>query len=258
MVILSSLVLILGMGFIICILNIRRYKENFRHQGLFRKWPIRRVSLDEISPFFKTHERGPSKETEIYFISSYRVPGSINDIETWILCNLAKTAKAIFEFGTFTGKTAYLLAKNAPKDGKVYTLTLSPEELSSYKEEKEDKGKDTKVALQESVFDQFYYSDTDVSHKITQLFGDSKDFDETPYLNSMDLIFIDGSHARSYVESDSQKALRMLKPGGFIFWHDYRGPRRARGVFDTLNKLQKKLKLMHISGTSLVVYQQKE
>jgi hypothetical protein len=73
----------------------------------------------------------------------------------------------------------------------------------------------------------------------------------------MDLIFIDGSHAHSYVESDTKKALRMIKPGGIIFWHDYRGSNRAPGVFETLNAFSKTLKLVHIAGTSLVAYKHK-
>jgi len=46
----------------------------------------------------------------------------------------------------------------------------------------------------------------------------------------------------------------MLKPGGLILWHDYRGPWRARGVWSTLNALAQSHTLVHIKGTSLVVY----
>ncbi len=59
--------------------------------------------------------------------------------------------------------------------------------------------------------------------KITQLFCDSKHFDEKPYTGKMDLIFIDGSHAFSYVMSDSEKAFKMIAPNSIILWHDYRG-----------------------------------
>ena len=147
-----------------------------------------------------------------------------------------------------------MLARNAPNDGRVVTLTLPPEGRENYQASAHDDGKDTKAALQESTLTQFYYSSTPVASKITQLFADSKQFDETPYLNQMDLIFIDGSHAQSYVENDTEKALRMLKPGGLLLWHDYRGANRAKGVFKALNNLNKKLTLMHIENTSLVAY----
>jgi hypothetical protein len=60
------------------------------------------------------------------------------------------------------------------------------------------------------------------------------------------------------VASDSRKALRMVRPGGFVFWHDYRGPDRAPGVYRTLNELAKSLPLRHVAGTSLVFYRAPE
>ena len=70
----------------------------------------------------------------------------------------------------------------------------------------------------------------------------------------MDLIFIDGSHAYSYVMSDSEKAFRMLAPNGIILWHDYRGPRETRDVFKALNEIAKVKPLVHLKETSLVAY----
>jgi predicted O-methyltransferase YrrM len=70
----------------------------------------------------------------------------------------------------------------------------------------------------------------------------------------MDLIFIDGSHAYSYVMSDTEKALKMLKKGGIVLWHDYRGTREAPDVFRALNELAEKLPIVHIAGTSLAAY----
>jgi predicted O-methyltransferase YrrM len=249
--------LILGLLFL-CIIGLtralNRYKQVFRQENLWGRWPIRKVSLQEISSCFIPEELGPQKSTEITFIGNYGSRGSTSDLETWVLCTLAKGARFIFEFGTFTGKTTYLLAKNAPEHAKVFTLTLPPEGRGEYLTQEQDHKKDTQAALDESIFTQFYYANTVVCQKITQLFADSKQFDETPYIEQMDLIFIDGSHAQSYVESDTQKALRMLRPGGIVIWHDYRGPKRARGVFRTLNALNNTLPLMHIENTSLVAY----
>lgn len=234
--------------------SVSGYKETFRQTGLLRSWPISKVQIDSFDSRFESEEYGPSKNTEVFFIGSHGTRGSISDFETWILCNFAKSSLNIFEFGTFTGKTTYLLAKNAPKNCNVFTLTLSPQDCVDYRQSEEDDQKDTKAAIDESLFTKFYYTDTDISHKIKQIFCDSKKFDEGPFLNKMDLIFIDGSHAQSYVESDTQKALKMIKPGGIIIWHDYRGPNRAPGVFKTLNKLNVKLHLVHICGTSFVAY----
>ncbi len=231
--------------------SLNRYQESFRQTSLLRNWPIPKVEIEQFDARFMPEAQGPSKATEIVFIGGQ---GSVSDMEAWILCTFAKSSLNVFEFGTFAGKTTYLLAKNAPKKGKIFTLTLAPEGHSAYKASKGDNAKDTKSALHESIFNTFYYTNTPVASKITQLFADSKLFDESPYVGKMDLIFIDGSHAHSYVESDTQKALKMLKPGGVIFWHDYRGPNRVPGVFQTLNKLQKDLNLVHIAGTNLVAY----
>ena len=86
------------------------------------------------------------------------------------------------------------------------------------------------------------------------MYADSKAYDESPLAGLCDLIFVDGSHARSYVESDTRKAMRMVRPGGLVFWHDYRSPFRAPGVFQTLNALARELPLRHVRGTSLVVW----
>jgi hypothetical protein len=70
----------------------------------------------------------------------------------------------------------------------------------------------------------------------------------------MDLIFVDGSHAYSYVLSDSDKAFKMLAPNGLILWHDYRGPQDTVDVYKALNRIAQDKKLTHIEGTSLVSY----
>jgi len=79
------------------------------------------------------------------------------------------------------------------------------------------------------------------------------EFNAEPYKHHFDLIFVDGSHAASYVRSDSEKALAMLAPGGLLLWHDY-SPLMP-GVWNTLNALhQSGTKLHHIRGTTLVAH----
>ena len=232
-------------------------KRSLRHQrGIFGPWPIRKVSIEQFDPTFTPNEFGPTLDTEVSLVARgvIGVPGGTDDFESWILAVMSKRAKAMFEFGTCTGKTAYLWARNSPPDARVTTLTLHPSQLTSYSTAAGDAPKDVAYAHEESKFTSFLYSGTEVERKIIQLYGDSKTFDETPYLGACDLIFVDGSHAQSYVESDSQKALRMVRPGGVILWHDYRGPGRSPGVFHVLNRVSKRVPLVHIAGTSLVAY----
>jgi predicted O-methyltransferase YrrM len=181
------------------------------------------------------------------------VPGGTSDAEAWVLATLAKKARRIFEFGTCTGKNTYLVSRNSPPYASITTISLAPVQTGDYTREEGDNRRNIKAALRESRLTHFLYNGTPVEPKVKQLFGDSKAFDETPFLNSCDLIFVDGSHAYSYVLSDSQKALRMLKPGGVILWHDYVGP-EEEGVFRGMNELAKELPLVHVDGTTFIAY----
>jgi hypothetical protein len=234
-----------------------RYRQRLRvAQGRSPGWPIPTVPLVELDCAFAADELGPGEEAAAVFLGSGEgVPGGTSDREAWILGVLAKPARLMFEFGTCTGRTTYLWARNSPPDAKVVTLTLPPEETARYSADRGDERRATRTALNESRFTRFRYSGTTVESKVVQLYGDSKEFDESAYLARCDLIFVDGSHAYSYVKSDSEKALRMVKPGGIILWHDYRGRSRGRqGVFRYLNELHRKLPLMHLRQTSLVAY----
>jgi hypothetical protein len=248
------MVAVLALSTALLALYVVRVRAVKHGRGLLRDWPVPRVDLAAFDARFEPGALGPELDTEVAFIGAYGALGGTSDFETWILANLAKDAETIFEFGTFTGKTTYLLARNAPPRATVVTLTLKAEQRGDYRSAHDDDPVETRAALESSRFDHFYYGSTDVEPKIRQLFGDSKAFDETPYLGRCDLIFIDGSHAYSYVKSDSEKALRMVRPGGLILWHDYRGPRRDKGVFRALNELTDRLALVRIKGTTLVAY----
>lgn len=235
----------------------RRYQRNlYIEQERDLGWPIPTVQPSALHPAFACDELGPTPAAEVAHIGTGDgVKYSTSEREAWILSVLAKHARRIFEFGTCTGRTAYLLARNAPADATVTTLTLAPDQIERYEHRDRDARDAAQRARKESTFTRFRYSGTAVESKVEQRFGDSKAFDESPFAGRCDLIFIDGSHAYSYVASDTEKALRMLAPGGTIVWHDYKGPRgSARGVFERLNELATDLPLVRVHGTSLVIY----
>ena len=62
-----------------------------------------------------------------------------SDQEAWIIASLSKISKNIFEFGTCSGKTTYIMGLNSSDDTKITTLTLSPEEVKGVSKKKEDK-----------------------------------------------------------------------------------------------------------------------
>lgn len=232
---------------------IRRRCER-KQKGVFRDWPIRKVGLDEVDRIFKTDSLGPSRQTAVRFFGNYNVPGGTSDYETWVLSVLATQAKMLFEFGTCTGKTTYLWALNSPKDAKIKTLMLDPNQDQASKIDSSDNSVHMESRPSESKNLRLYYSDTPEESKIEQFLMDSLKFDESQFEKQFDIVFVDASHYYDFVKSDSEKALRMIKPGGLVLWHDYRGPWGEKGVFKYLNELNTQLELMHIKDTSLVAY----
>ena len=114
--------------------------------------------------------------------------------------------KAIFEFGTFLGRTTLHLARACPEAG-VTTLDLPQEE--------------NRWAFAPYVGS--YFAGTAESQRIRQLRQSSFSFDPTSYAGTMDFIWIDGDHGYDAVKNDTEKAMTMLAPGGAIMWHDF-GP----------------------------------
>lgn len=226
-----------------------------RVQGEF--WsPIRAVVPGELHPDLRETDIGTTLDSEVYLVGSGSgISVSTSDTEAWILSVLAKKSLRIFEWGTATGRTTYLLARNSPAAASVTTLTLPSTAIGQYLKARDDSDAATAAALQESHYQHFLYSGSTVESKITQLFCDSKQFAEDDHLTKYDLIFIDGSHAYSYVKNDTEKSLRMIDRGGLILWHDYRGKDSGTAdVFTYLNHLAGELPLMWVARTSLVAY----
>jgi predicted O-methyltransferase YrrM len=124
-------------------------------------------------------------------------------------------AKKIFEFGTYKGVSTTQLALNLPDDGMVFTLDL-PEDHPAYTLAI-PKAEERQIAVETG---KGILIPNDVRHKVTFLRSDSAIFDTTPYLNSMDLVFVDGAHSHEYVKNDTEKGWEMVRPGGIIAWHD--------------------------------------
>jgi len=95
------------------------------------------------------------------------------------------------------------------------------------------------------------------AERVAQLSGDSATFDWSPHVGRAGLVFVDGSHAYDYVRKDSETAMRLVRPGGVVLWHDY-------GVWPGVNQALEEidarlgLGLVHIAGTSLVFWRAAE
>jgi hypothetical protein len=175
-------------------------------------------------------------------------PFNLDPTERFCVAALARTrgVKRVFEFGTYDGSTALLLARSVD-DAEVFTLDLPPDEVRLH-----DPVSDHHLALAGGVGSK--WAGQPESARITQLFGDSRSFDFTPYTASMDLVLVDGGHSYGCVRSDSVNALRMLSRGGIVLWDDYSAmwPEVVRAVDDVAS--ERAISVTVLGPTELAAY----
>jgi SAM-dependent methyltransferase len=182
-----------------------------------------------------------SSKVEPIIIGPYHIftPGSTHNLLE--LASLAYLMQAlqplvVFEIGTFVGRTTRLLALNTPIATRIFTLDL-PQERVMHKIGEAFRG-------------------TSESQKITQLNGDSRNFDYSPWHNKCDFVWIDGCHDYPYVVQDTQAALNLCRPGGWILWHDYRHTAWWSGITRVVWKLARTHPgVRHIRGTTIAAFQ---
>ncbi len=178
--------------------------------------------------------------------------GNVTTLELAVLAESVRRTRpaALFEIGTFDGRTTLNLAANAPATAHIHTLDLPASQLTSTRFDL-DRGENQFVEKESSGR---RFAGTPWAANITQHLGDSATFDFTPFAQGIDWFFIDGSHAYEYVLSDTARALGTLRAsGGVIFWHDYQPD--WPGVIRALNELRRTeprlAGLVHLEGTSL-------
>lgn len=174
--------------------------------------------------------------------------------ELSLICGIIRKEKplSIFEIGTMNGRTTLNMALNSPEACTIYTLDLPKDELNrtQYHISKRfrklvDKEISGELFLNQSAVD------IPEKNKITQLLGDSGKFDFSPYYNSIDFIFIDGSHDYEYVLNDSEVALKLLREEkGVILWHDYRNGMEVVKAIEAFKKRHPDLEIYHIRDTA--------
>ena len=160
------------------------------------------------------------KHTQLQIHDLEHKDGNTSVLEYFVLGLLAckYNPKRIFEIGTFDGRTTTNFAANTSDSTEIFTLDLPKSKLGQtampihqWEECYVDKEKSGKR-----------FEGDKLKKKIVQLYGDSASFDYSPFINSCDFVFIDGSHMYEYVINDTNMALKLLKPeGGVIIWHDF-------------------------------------
>ena len=257
MIIYLSFFLILLNLFLIYFINKKKIKK------FFTKNKIETVHLDQLNDIFINNQVdqnlfGPKEEV---IVKNFCIPsnnpivGMTSDYEAWIISSLSKISNNIFEFGTCSGKTTYLMALNSPTNAKIISITLNPKNIGEVYKQKLDNNTALRNIYNESKYKKFLFSETKFENKIEVIFQNSLDFDETQYTNFFDLIFIDGGHTYSVVKNDTQKAFKMINKNGIILWHDYvPGKTSSKDVVKLINEISKKNRIFTIKDTSLCYF----
>ena len=157
-----------------------------------------------------------------------------NQVDLLYVAGIAKAigARRMFEFGTYLGRTTLNLARVAP-DAEVWTLNLPPEA-------------DPRIA---PVLGTYYRGKPEHS-RIHEIWTDSRRFEPGDLAGTMDLVFIDADHSYEAIVADSQRALRLLRPGGLVIWHDYAA--KSPGVVRFARDFAKEHPLFRIKHTCLI------
>lgn len=173
---------------------------------------------------------------------------NMDPIEQYCLAAIAavRKPKRIFEIGTFDGATSLLLSRMVP-EAHVYTLDLRPDEIG---------GPDALLTRAHANVGGMGSRLRGVpeASRITQLYGDSRQFDFSPYFGQIDLVVVDGGHDADCVVPDTDNALRMVAPEGMVVWDDYTASWPA--VVDAVDGAAKRfgLRVVRLVPTDIAVY----
>ncbi|MFN2370823.1 MAG: class I SAM-dependent methyltransferase, partial [Candidatus Krumholzibacteriia bacterium] len=186
-----------------------RFKKRIRGKKI-KATSLRKTAWKDIAP-----------DTKVAIFAPKKVDGNVTLIElamTSAFAGAAEPGTTLFEIGTFDGRTTLNLAGNAPNGCSVVTLDLPPD--TQTKNQLTD-GERIWVNKPTSGARFTRYGGGAATAGITQLYGDSADFDFSPFRNRCSLVFVDGSHSYENVLSDSRNAFEMVRTGGVVLWHDY-------------------------------------
>jgi predicted O-methyltransferase YrrM len=180
---------------------------------------------------------------------------SVSYREMVVLCSIIRHEKAriVFEIGTSLGVTTFNIALNLLEGGIAYTLDLPS---IAAKEGWVRTAYDVSISDRKMIFanrEPRRFLSSTVEARVSQLYGDSATFDYSPYRKRCDMVFVDGAHSMQYVESDTQAALQLLRPGGLVVWHDYNDGFFWPDVHRYLNRFARDHVIHRIRGTMFAI-----
>ena len=197
--------------------------------------------------FIKTESRGQDEPSQ-----RFELPLKLSDDSgtRWEeqMCLGAVTRllkpKAIFEIGTYNGRTTAIFALNSEPHVEICSLDLPadamPDNLFTSDQDLV-KRRRTGYILDELGLEKRY----------RQVLCDSIQFDPTPYAGKIELGFIDGGHSLAHVRNDTEKMAVMAGDRGIVFWHDYGGLGEFLPLTNYLEALSKIIPIYRVPDMSL-------
>lgn len=158
--------------------------------------------------------------------------------------------KLVVEFGTFMGGSTLAMASNLPESSQIVTVDLEPDH-------RRDHEHGMGVGLLEFEVGSLFRG-TRYESIIEQRYANTVEFSDEDLVAKADLVFVDADHTYEFAKRDTQTALRLLKPGGVILWHDYSwAPENPEcvGVTKTVNEFRDEYGgCRQIAGTRFAIY----
>ncbi|MCK5175920.1 MAG: class I SAM-dependent methyltransferase, partial [Planctomycetes bacterium] len=72
----------------------------------------------------------------------------------------------------------------------------------------------------------------------------------------IDVVFVNGNHSYEAVKSDTADALKMVKAGGYVIWHDFANYGDTNGVTRAVLEALPGDNVVQIATTQLAFYSQ--
>jgi hypothetical protein len=148
-----------------------------------------------------------------------------------------------FEIGTWLGESVATVASRASS---CHTLCLPDEEMHR-------RGMDPAAIASHGLFSRGLPG-------VTQLYGDSRNFDFGQFQEPFDLIFIDGDHHYDFVKSDTINVFKhLVHERSIVVWHDY-GKQPDQVRYEVLAAIldgagpERSSMIYHVAHTKCAIY----
>lgn len=161
-------------------------------------------------------------------------------VELTVIASLVKgrSPKHVFEIGTFDGRTTLNMAINL-EGVEMHTIDLPMGTPGA------PEGKLPGQLIRDRI----------ERGEIKQLFGNTLEFDFSPWYGTQDLVFVDAGHGYVNALADTKTALKLVQGReGMVVWHDYAVmPGVTQAVEEIMSSVESDVDFCWVKGTSLAM-----